>query len=1768
MKRTLYQKNSQHQLWIRAVAIGLSFCYILTSADAKLLAQRAPRTPVSAEMQATFNPFEKLAALEDFGTIDEIYVSPSNKQKNLILYIQDAHDSLEAQKSIAQIIRYLVDKQYTETVFQEGYEGRLPTDEYFNFLEEKEFKRKVTYKLMDQLLIGGAEFAHINRSKDFTLLGAENAQLHLNNIEAYRKAFKVRNEVTSDLDALNAELTQLIQVRFPKNLKEWIKIKKRYDTQLLDFLNYLRRTQEIFLAKSERSAFQSQHPSLAIILAEAESVGLQAQEKIKSLETKKIVEETHLLEEKIAELFLLNPTNKKIWQQYKLVQLLYKLNDISLSSEEYRLLRNALQGFDTESVARFIASESKKSVVLSKNWEKNITFSIQFYETARMRDLEFEKILNKNLKKKREKIDVIVFGGFHKNAIREILREQDRSYMVITPKILKLEERHRSYYQKLMLEGIEGLGFGELIREATIHQRLYTYMTPTEARAYMAQRMPKLFEMSKSLTLSETRTADPREMVSENKKGKYDRRIIEAVLYYVPIALQGFEQITGRELSEADVRSFLAVSVIDANFLNRYYGLENRKKPRKKKDTRNKNSVSFNDEQADIIAKIVFASKEKYKPWYRKHWRILLATSFSVFLFTAIFFAWVNSFLKGQYFDSFDTGTDFYRYSQGSLALFELGIDPYSNEAMREAIQAGHLPVNHPNFNHETQMVMGSFKDLGTPMPKGVVSPPFILVLFYPFVKALGYHLALNIFIAGSFFAYIWTSLLFWKKLGPTEKEGGSFWKKVVSRFNMFVLFVGTSTAVLVSMTYGQFDALYLVPFAFGIYRWVFHRDKTATPIIAGGLIAFAGAIKIFPLFILGYFAVKSFFQWKNFEKRKLFSRETYRKLWQESPEFKILIYGVVFFVAINFLTMMMAGTSIYGSFFTKLGMLSGEATSSYVKGNLYSYLKFLPIWLSDPFNAMTGVLGYFFLPIVMIIFWKMVKPFIVNEPVVNPRGEKERDNEKVRRVLEVSLLITFLPTVLPHWWVYYNVVMIVPMIAIYSYAQNIDSQRTRRIVKGFLATSIIFSFSSFTGGFLAKIFPATYEYFTNQDAVNAAMIKARKNLNLLENLPYSQGGELSVSEIKGRVPSLWNFFHGYFGTVLIFVAAWLTLKTYRVRNNKSRALDTEFIPIETEVLEVHNQTKPTRRDVVVGTFLFSTFSSLGGTSLAILGMRRLLRTPYVNEIQDHPKNSNRKEVRDLIKSVLRTTNLAAQSKTHSQSVAVVIYDSPPLSDFVNYLKKKQPTLARRLDRDPLLYKQKGSVKDQVKSLYGEYQEDFNKRYGAWNRGERERASHDYSEEVGYFLEELESQGKALGFDFIRVAESWQEWEARFFIEGIWNQMINELTDFQISLEEGIISEEDVRDMTLFSRLAKARQFAVKKYHHIRQSRLKTLLKDKDLQNELAQYGANLYFATSHPLFVLPFFEQFINAPDDPLSLVRLGVAFTLEDLVYRARKHKTGDPNEALKYTKKFTTSFLLNEKKKGSGSWHAGFYRQHKDKKVGTKEILQSLIEEGWLKVEDVEIRDYLLFPARRRVRNPAVFEPPPVRPRSETRLVQEGLTAMNPSEKLPNMLRNPTMRHAFIVDANTYEAMSLEQRMAILKKGNHPSYKIVFHLSSETRSQIDQELIQHARDFTNVQILVNQPIVRLPGYNLIYIVRDDVVGYSEFRYTAKASENNRYYIVRYKEGEQKPGVAMIAVYLIESMRDQEVKKDPYLEKWFSRLISGLSSYFSSIVYVSRSA
>ncbi len=423
----------------RFVAMSLTICLLLM--DTALYASGLPT------QEGLHEGYQEYLRNSDLGVVDEIFQGKSEK---LIIYIQDAHDSLEAQANIAKLIDHAVNYYDLKTVFEEGFEGKVPTDVYFDHIQDIDIKDKVSYFLLDRLRIGGAEYAHINRTLDYDLVGADSLSLYTANIESYRKTIKMKERTDRDIDHLYHKMQRLANRYFPRELKEWMKLKKRLDERELNLLDYLMRMKSL-----QHSHDDQEYPNIKIILGEEIAQKVNRQALLESIDSKELFIEIQKLENSVAEHYLENARDRKVFDYYRNLVLIKKLSDLELTHAEYETTLQNLKSLKTQGIAEFAATYEKKSVVASTLWESNLQNAIEFYELAKERDRELDVQLQGFLKDKEQKTSILVFGGFHKQGITKWLKDRDIAYIVVSPRITGLSQRHQEYY-KLMMSGPSG----------------------------------------------------------------------------------------------------------------------------------------------------------------------------------------------------------------------------------------------------------------------------------------------------------------------------------------------------------------------------------------------------------------------------------------------------------------------------------------------------------------------------------------------------------------------------------------------------------------------------------------------------------------------------------------------------------------------------------------------------------------------------------------------------------------------------------------------------------------------------------------------------------------------------------------------------------------------------------------------------------------------------------------------------------------------------------------------------------------------------------------------------------------------------------------------------------------------------------------------------------------------------------------------------------------------------------------------------------------
>lgn len=434
-------KKVFQRMFLRGVALLLCLC--LTAQDAAALAL----------------PAEGPSALIDLpagtGKVSEVWQGGASGK--MVFLVEDAHDSVRAQKNIARIILQLVRQRGIGSVYEEGYEGPVPTDDFYGEISNPRLRYKVSLERLKKLRIGGAEFAHINRfydaeskASDFQLIGADSLQGHLQNILAYRAAAGMQPAILNDLNGIEKKLRNLASLKLDAKTRDWLKLRDRYLADETDLTAYLRRSIPFYLEEADVRRFSQDYPALSKLAEALDTKDAVLMKEILQVHTGDFYRELAVFDEALfARISRKAPGLAPLAEALQFLPLARKLARMELNPLEYEKIKGKLEKFQTRDIAGYAAEALKETVVFSRRWETQIKPALEFYEAALSRE-DAARTALEQFSESSEKETILVFGGFHAPRLKEMMRGLGLSYAVLTPNLGSLSARDRTLYRRLM----------------------------------------------------------------------------------------------------------------------------------------------------------------------------------------------------------------------------------------------------------------------------------------------------------------------------------------------------------------------------------------------------------------------------------------------------------------------------------------------------------------------------------------------------------------------------------------------------------------------------------------------------------------------------------------------------------------------------------------------------------------------------------------------------------------------------------------------------------------------------------------------------------------------------------------------------------------------------------------------------------------------------------------------------------------------------------------------------------------------------------------------------------------------------------------------------------------------------------------------------------------------------------------------------------------------------------------------------------------------
>lgn len=431
-----------------------------------------------------------------YGSIGEIHLS---KKANapLVIHIQDAHGIEEAQKNIASMIQGLKESQGVNLVGLEGASGAFDLDSFRG--PDLSVARDLADYFLKEGKIAGPEYAGLTLQHPPVLYGVEDPPLYVNNVRALLDARKEKPAMEKTLAGLTSVVGSLKATLYSEELKEYDRLFQSYNDQkegLADFVRYLVRVHGedhkkfpnmgllIKALAAEKSLDFKRVEKERLALVEMLAGGL-SKTKLNLLVERSLQYRAGQMGYGDYHRFLLALCRENKIPFEKLSEMKAYIDYVLLAEQINRnALLDELTQLDRETQDRLAVTEEQKKLVsvarrlglLSKlaaqamtasDWttyesqkegvyrlasdiknlggQTNANVSPEFlapFESfclnAIQRNKAFVRNLADQIKTQKASSAILVAGGFHTQGLTGLLRENDFSYVVATPKITEV----------------------------------------------------------------------------------------------------------------------------------------------------------------------------------------------------------------------------------------------------------------------------------------------------------------------------------------------------------------------------------------------------------------------------------------------------------------------------------------------------------------------------------------------------------------------------------------------------------------------------------------------------------------------------------------------------------------------------------------------------------------------------------------------------------------------------------------------------------------------------------------------------------------------------------------------------------------------------------------------------------------------------------------------------------------------------------------------------------------------------------------------------------------------------------------------------------------------------------------------------------------------------------------------------------------------------------------------------------------------------------
>ncbi|GEM_PF-6883015 len=420
-------------VFLRLVASTLVLAFGLTSI--------VPPSSFAAP-EAVARPATSLGNFNEFNLPPELGSVVSefrgSQPGRFVAYIQDAHASADAQRSIQKIIDHFQSHAELNLVAFEGVEGEL--DPFlFRAFPKREILENVLNGYVRQGELSGIDFAAAVNTHESRYVGIENRSIYESGIALFLEAEHNLPAAEHALNRIEDEIAEAERHSYPSNLKEIAEKIRDFEQERIDISTLVAYLDQSNIPAPAGSDIEK------LIMAMKNMSGGDKEEKhfMERFDPARLWQDVRSWAHTIKEGMYQTDLDRNLDATEERIRFLKDLVRLQLTPEEFQLYLANKSDYEAEQIQSFLKNIGQDSQITF-----DITSAVLFYRNALVRDHILSDRLITLVSEKNHGRAVFVSGGFHTPGITERLRKENVSFVVIQPAMNDFN--HESRYLDVM----------------------------------------------------------------------------------------------------------------------------------------------------------------------------------------------------------------------------------------------------------------------------------------------------------------------------------------------------------------------------------------------------------------------------------------------------------------------------------------------------------------------------------------------------------------------------------------------------------------------------------------------------------------------------------------------------------------------------------------------------------------------------------------------------------------------------------------------------------------------------------------------------------------------------------------------------------------------------------------------------------------------------------------------------------------------------------------------------------------------------------------------------------------------------------------------------------------------------------------------------------------------------------------------------------------------------------------------------------------------